>query len=535
MNLKRTLFVCLSAGILGALLGLTAAASVDHSEFGDLEGPFESGPEVTEACLGCHNNAAEEVMATAHWQWLGKEVEVPGHKGKIRIGKKNLINNFCIGITPHIKGCTKCHIGYGWEDDGFDFEDETKIDCLVCHDTTDTYVRRAPADEVDLAEIAQNVGKTSIKTCGTCHFRGGSGDGVKHGDLDPSLEEPDRELDVHMGADGLDFTCSTCHRGDEAGHSVRGRSISVSVDDSDRLTCAHCHGKTPHGRDFIFRTDAEKERAGRIADSGGKAPAWKNRLLNRHTRKLACQTCHIPEYAKKHPVKTWWDWSQAGRHDEHGHEVMERDKDRNITYLGSKGSFKWEMNLVPEYRWFDGTSGRYILGDTFDPSKILKINDPIGRPDDPKAKIWPFRVHRGKQIYDTGNKTLIVPYVYGPKGSGAFHADFDWDAAAREGAKATGQPYSGKHGFVETEMSWPLSHMIAPKDEAVRCEDCHSRESRLAGVGGIYIPSKDRSRVLDFLGWMTVVLSLIGAILHSLGRRFGFQGFCGLICPWRKQ
>jgi hypothetical protein len=33
----------------------------------------------------------------------------------------------------------RCHIGYGWEDKSFDFNDPRNIDCLVCHDKTDTY------------------------------------------------------------------------------------------------------------------------------------------------------------------------------------------------------------------------------------------------------------------------------------------------------------------------------------------------------------------------------------------------------------
>ena len=33
----------------------------------------------------------------------------------------------------------------------------------------------------------------------------GGGDAVKHGDLDTTLANPSRDLDVHMGTDGLDF------------------------------------------------------------------------------------------------------------------------------------------------------------------------------------------------------------------------------------------------------------------------------------------------------------------------------------------
>ena len=73
---------------------------------------------------------------------------------------------------------------------------------------------------VDLTNIAQKVGKTSRDTCGACHFKGGGGDGVKHGDMDSSLASPEKELDVHMDATGLDFTCGTCHK--TSSHDVPG-------------------------------------------------------------------------------------------------------------------------------------------------------------------------------------------------------------------------------------------------------------------------------------------------------------------------
>ena len=47
--------------------------------------------------------------------------------------------------------------------------------------------------------------------CGTCHFYGGGGDAVKHGDLDSSMAYPEKDIDIHMGLDGQDFACQECH------------------------------------------------------------------------------------------------------------------------------------------------------------------------------------------------------------------------------------------------------------------------------------------------------------------------------------
>jgi hypothetical protein len=45
--------------------------------------------------------------------------------------------------------------------------------------------------------------------------------------------------------------------------------------------------------------------------------------------------------------------------------------------------------------------------------------------------------------------------------------------------KAAGQPYSGKYGFIETSMVWAVNHMVAPKEKALKCNDCHSEKGRL--------------------------------------------------------
>lgn len=44
--------------------------TADHSKFEILDQDFTSGPEVTEACLSCHNEAAEQLHQTIHWTWI---------------------------------------------------------------------------------------------------------------------------------------------------------------------------------------------------------------------------------------------------------------------------------------------------------------------------------------------------------------------------------------------------------------------------------------------------------------------------------
>jgi hypothetical protein len=52
---------------------------------------------------------------------------------------------------------------------------------------------------IDLSKIAQKVGKSSRDTCGACHFNGGGGDGVKHGDMDSSLAAPEKSTGCAHG------------------------------------------------------------------------------------------------------------------------------------------------------------------------------------------------------------------------------------------------------------------------------------------------------------------------------------------------
>jgi hypothetical protein len=68
--------------------------ATDHTDL--IAGPYATGSEVTQTCLECHENAAEEMMQTVHWKWEGDPVLLPGREEMVTIGKKNSINNFCI-------------------------------------------------------------------------------------------------------------------------------------------------------------------------------------------------------------------------------------------------------------------------------------------------------------------------------------------------------------------------------------------------------------------------------------------------------
>jgi len=485
-------------------------STADHTQFPELQGPFENAMQVTKACLECHNEAADQVMHTIHWTWEYQD-PVSGET----LGKKHDINNFCVSITSNWKRCTSCHAGYGWKDNNFDFSDATRVDCLVCHDTTGKY-KKFPAgagfpvsepkefppgsgkiwNPPDLANIAQHVGQTSRTNCGACHFYGGGGDGVKHGDMDSSLAAPPRDVDVHMSPDGANMTCADCHAA--PGHQIAGSRYKgqpadphgkdLPVSDGNPATCQSCHGNAP-------MKDAE---------------------LNEHVDKVACQTCHIPAFARGGvPTKMWWDWSKAGDKKRN----VEKDEHGWVIYHFKKGEFIDEANVTPTYAWSNGYLGFTVEGQKVTPAEdgVIYINKPHGGPNDPDARIYPFKAFRGIQGYDPVNQLLLVPHLmpYNKEDTAAYWKGFNWEASFKAGMETAGLPYSGKYEWVETAMYWPITHMVAPAEQALNCSECHSQQSRLAGITGVYIPGRDRNNSLDAVGWGLSILALLGVLIHG--------------------
>lgn len=492
-----------------ALSGKAAASTADHGKFKELQGPFTSGPQVTKACLSCHTQAAKQIHKTKHWTWLSTTTQT----GK-PYGKRNAVNNFCGTTVSNEQRCSQCHIGYGMKDQSFDFTDETAVDCLVCHDTTGGYKKDPTGaghpvyketrrgDTVipppDLAKIAQAIGPTSRQTCGTCHFLGGGGNAVKHGDLDLSMVNPGAYLDVHMSPKRLNFSCSVCHGGE--GHVVQGgRYANLVVDktgidipgrsDGSRASCVSCHGDRP----------------------------MKDAKLNDHTDKLACQTCHVPHFARGgFATKMLWDWSSAGQLRD-GKPYADTNLRGHETYASIKGSFEWAEDVVPEYVWYNGSQRITTADDKVDATKPVKINAPMGTPGAADSRIYPFKLMRGAQAYDPENKTLALVHTWGPPGdTTAFWSNFKWEPAIRTAMAAGNKPFSGQVGFVRTESYWPIAHMVAPKDDSVPCIECHASErSRMANVPGVYMPGRDKNPVIDRIGWSVALLTLLGVVGHG--------------------
>ncbi len=472
-----------------------AAASVDHSVFALLKKEFTTASEVTETCLMCHPEAGKQVMQTTHWTW-----EYTTKDGQ-QLGKNNVINNYCVAISSNEPRCTSCHVGYGYKNsETFAQLDETAVDCLVCHDRSGTY-KKFPAGAgeptyeekifpagpgepygkpwlpVDLTKAAQSVGMPTRKNCGACHFNGGGGANVKHGDLDESMYDPNFTVDVHMDVNGLDFSCQTCHTTHE--HQIAGSRYEMDLNGLTSLqSCKTCHADHVHAVGII----------------------------DEHTDRIACQTCHIPVYAKEKYVKTWWDWSTAGELKDGTGEfegrkvwIVEKDEKGNKNYMSNKGSFEWGKNLTPEYVWFNGNTTYITLDDTFDPDHVVAINTLNGDINDPNAVIFPTHMFGGFQPYDTVANSLVVPNLFPTNPETAYWKNWDWAKAIAGGQASVGREFSGEYDFIETVMYWPLTHQVSPADQALSCVSCHSPNGVL-DFAALGYPEERVTVLTTFLG-----------------------------------
>ena len=429
--------------------------------------------EGTESCLMCHEDEARMVLDMGHFKWQGETDRIVGVEGEVH-GKNNLLNNFCIAVPTNEGRCTQCHIGYGYADAGFDFNDPKNVDCLVCHDQSGTYKKGLttagmPDPSVDLNTVARSIAlgaKPTRKNCIGCHANAGGGDNVKHGDLSTDLLATTRDYDVHMGTDGANMDCVDCHaanhdpKSGEVNHGNAGMSLH-SVHEGEMRQCKDCHGGLT-----VVHADTSAE----VMFEDG----WHERL--------ACQVCHIPAISRAMPTKMEWYWSDAGK-DITPPIDPETGKP---TYDKKKGTFVWKKNVRPRLRYSNGNWERMLINisDKYSEEPI-QLATPQGDYNDPNAMIYPFKVMIGNQPVDPVTRTVLVPHLFGMKGGpNPYWAKYDWNLALKDGAAYTGQDYSGEYDFGETEMLLSVNHEVAPAEMALGymeegggCNDCHGSDA----------------------------------------------------------
>ena len=520
--------ICFAGGITWASYGQCAesdgeeatahpiSSTADHSQFKALHKNFKNGPEVTKACLSCHNKAGKQIQKNIHWTWTYHNKKT----GQL-LGKEHLINNFCSNARGNEGMCAQCHISYGATNFHLP-KKQSQIDCLVCHDTTGKYYRLPPTKgspacsilfagkkPIDWKNVAQHVGLPGRANCGSCHFYGGGGDNVKHGDLSSIMANPPKSVDVHMSPDGQNFACTACHV--TKNHQWSGSRYQLLAKDTKGVgkpgfrrhatSCESCHGLNPHPNDSV-----------------------KHIALNTHVKRVACQSCHIPAFARGGvATRTFWDWRTAGRTKD-GKGFMEDNYvqgngEKRETYWSIKGNFKNGENVVPYYAWFNGQTTYTTVNTHFDPTKPVDINHLEGSANDSASRIWPFKRMETWLQYDKGYNNLVYTHLWGNDDE-SFWGNFKLKPAIARGMKDAGLPFSGQVGFIKTYSYWPTTHMVAPKEKALDCMACHTAGGRLNGINGIYMAGHSRFAWLDQVAWILIAFTSAAILIHILMRIF---------------
>jgi hypothetical protein len=425
--------------------------------------------EGTRTCLQCHEDEARDVHSSVHYQWKGDASEALGLKSSVA-GKLGGINDFCIypdinwiGKLTNVDGvqvdggCAKCHVGLGAKPTAESTMSQLEnIDCLVCH--SGQYRRtvveiakdqfRFVPDTSQMASRTLDITLPTNDTCLNCHTKAGGGNNFKRGDIEEAHRNPTRSFDVHMASrsdGGAGLRCLDCHAA--ASHRIAGRGTDLRPRDlPDPVNCSMCHTETPH--------DDSK--------------------LDKHTARVNCTVCHIPTFAKVALTDMNREWDKPG--------VLVESTGLYEPYHDKRS------NVVPEYRFFNGTSYFYQFGDPAVPGENGRVvmSAPMGRIEELGAKIFAFKRHLATQPADPVSGALL------PLKIGKFFMTGKIQDAVETGATLVNGQYNG-HGFADTERYMGLFHEVAPKEQALSCSSCHDGGSRLDFAALGYAPNSTRN------------------------------------------
>lgn len=406
-----------------------------------------NGPQT---CVACHATEADNALHSEHMRWDGKWQQV---------------NTYCTSPAPAEYACLSCHASTGKVTN----QTVNDVDCLVCHN--DTYQRslqplsvpltvtdwqgnqktyNTPQENPDgsysmqprfdlmpagttMAQLAQNVHLPTRATCLRCHAKAGGGDGVKRGDISTANLNPSLTSDVHMSPQGGNFTCQACHV--TTNHQIPGKGIDLRVAEGGAVkACADCHAAKPHS----------------------------NVDLDKHTDRVACQTCHIPKFGKDVATEMSRDWTKPTW---------------NPTGCNGQGAWVGEevkgSNVTPKYTFWNGTSVVYDLAQPISPDgdgtyTMAKANGAIGGAG---SKLYPIKVHEAYQPRHDASGRMVQYDVLWNFMTGKYE-----EAAAR-GVSFMG--LNGSYQWVRTKAEQLITHGVEPKGNALVCATCHESNNQM--------------------------------------------------------
>jgi hypothetical protein len=189
--------------------------------------------------------------------------------------------------------------------------------------------------------------------------------------------------------------------------------------------------------------------------------------LNQHTARVACQTCHIPEYAKGMPTEVSRDW----RNPHYSTSACNGRGGWLPEEIKAGGGLNGIDGLIPSYQWFDGTSQVYVLGEPLDnyPMKngAYTLGVPNGSIDQVDAKIYPMKEHTSISAVDNNNR-LIAHSTF------EFFRTGNFDNAVTFALEQMGRNANEYAGTVGVHTYQSINHGVEPKESALQCGDCHN-------------------------------------------------------------
>ncbi|MFT5698485.1 MAG: hypothetical protein ACI8ZB_001340 [Desulforhopalus sp.] len=420
----------------------------------------------TATCLKCHSQEGEEVFHSTHYQWLGETPYMtngPDIQGKLDMG----VNSYCINTTGNWNGCGACHAGLGARPEPTISSSQlTNIDCLICHQ--DQYKRKkvdgifvpdSAAMTITMKEAAQTVHLPTREGCLQCHAKGGGGDNYKRGDMALAhANTTDRSFDIHMARTGANLTCQSCHKTED--HLMAGKGSDLRPTDLDvEMSCTDCHT----GKD--------------TTEGHG------NRTVGRHVARVACQSCHIPVYAKNAA-------------DTLATEETETHRDWQQPHLTASGAIHptptMAGNLNPRYKWWNGSSSSYLLYDQV-ASPIpatIPTSEPNGSVSNDGSKLYPFKYKTAFQPLNSYTNELIA------LDTSIYFSTGHYEDATRAGLINMGRDPNDLVTWVTTDTYQLITHEVAPATSGLQCLDCHDNTSRMDLTGELgYALKGSRSQV----------------------------------------
>ncbi|MDX2503700.1 MAG: multiheme c-type cytochrome [Gammaproteobacteria bacterium] len=502
---KRKVFIVTVATVIMFLSGFTMVSAKNQREVSSSETDMTTslkakaahatineytGPET---CNECHLKQAKQMHGSVHYQQTGltpNATNIEGTAGKA----ENAFNTYCgsIRTSPYFT-CVGCHVGNGLPPEPDETTEQlNNIDCMMCHQEDYKRIGAPPYEDfevigedglpttiqipvaetfrfipdeenmtISILEAARTVHPTNRKTCLRCHSGASGSDGGKRGDLSFVTVDPPLSSDIHMSSHGEDLTCSACHSAGD--HRIAGRGLDLRPNDyPEQLVCSGCHTEQPH---------EDYDPTG--ADS-----------LDRHATRVACQTCHIPTFAKDISTELERDW-----------------EDLHYSEFSCSGRGGWvpheirESNVIPSYKWYDGTSEVYVLGEIpteredsdsdedvdEDGEKMFGI--PNGAVNTENARIYPMKEHRAKIAQHVDTQVMI------PHSTFTLFTQASFDLAVLDGMAQEG--LEGEYDMVDVHTYQTINHGVEGKKSALKCRDCHAPNARMDLEGQLGYELKD--------------------------------------------